>query len=191
VSNGLSFSYRPGLDVVYRTLRFQGFPGYRVGTDGSVWSRRGSRFVPSRGAVAFLSPGWRRLRPSLVTGGYQGVCLCRRPFKVHRLVLAAFVGPCPPGKQACHFPDPDRQNNRLENLRWDTPRGNMRDRAAHGNHPAGAKNGHAKLSESQVRQMRRLYDTGGWTQKQLARHFGTCRANVSFVVTRKHWRQVI
>jgi len=43
---------------------------------------------------------------------------------VHRLVLEAFVGPCPDGMECCHN-DGDRTNNRLENLRWDTHKNNM------------------------------------------------------------------
>lgn len=46
---------------------------------------------------------------------------------VHRLVLEAFVGPCPDGLEGCHgngIPD----DNRLDNLRWDTHESNMADR---------------------------------------------------------------
>lgn len=50
---------------------------------------------------------------------------------VHRLVLEAFVGPCPPGMETCHN-NGDRFDNRLENLRWDTPSNNGRDKAKHG-----------------------------------------------------------
>jgi hypothetical protein len=45
---------------------------------------------------------------------------------VHVLVLLAFVGPRPTGMHACHY-DCNPQNNRLSNLRWDTPLGNMMD----------------------------------------------------------------
>jgi hypothetical protein len=46
---------------------------------------------------------------------------------VNAAVLLAHVGPCPPGMQSCHFDDnPD--NNRLSNLRWDTPPANIEDR---------------------------------------------------------------
>lgn len=37
--------------------------------------------------------------------------------------------------EACHFPDPDLNNNRIENLRWDTKSANMQDRIIHGNNP--------------------------------------------------------
>ena len=39
---------------------------------------------------------------------------------VHRLVLEAFVGPCPEGMCCRHFPDRDPSNNKLENLSWGT-----------------------------------------------------------------------
>ena len=44
-----------------------------------------------------------------------------RPIKiwVHRAVLAAFVGPCPPGMEARHL-DGDPANNVIDNLAWGT-----------------------------------------------------------------------
>ena len=64
--------------------------------------------------------------------GHLGVSLTRDgkvySRRVHCLVLESFVGPRPSGAQACHAPDPDPTNNRLDNLRWDTPRGNALDR---------------------------------------------------------------
>lgn len=49
---------------------------------------------------------------------------------VHRLVLEAFVGPCPERMEACHsngVPD----DNRATNLRWDTREANWEDRKRH------------------------------------------------------------
>lgn len=50
---------------------------------------------------------------------------------LHRLILETFVGPCPPGMQCCHYND-IKTDNRLENLRWDTPEANMRDALRNG-----------------------------------------------------------
>lgn len=44
----------------------------------------------------------------------------------YRLVLEAFVGPCPEGMEALHWDD-DHNNNALTNLRWGTRTENMRD----------------------------------------------------------------
>ena len=69
--------------------------------------------------------------------GHLTVTLChdgvQRAVGVHRLVLEAFVGPCPDGMEACHWNDvPD--DNRLENLRWDTRAANIADSVRNGTH---------------------------------------------------------
>jgi hypothetical protein len=70
--------------------------------------------------------------------GYQVATLSvdYRNFKllVARLVLGGFVGPCPPGQEACHE-NGDRSDNRLTNLRWDTPSNNNLDKHRHGTMP--------------------------------------------------------
>ena len=58
--------------------------------------------------------------------GYRAVALDGRMKMVHVLVLLAFRGPRPPGFQACHRDD-DGHNNKLDNLRWDTPESNRED----------------------------------------------------------------
>ena len=50
---------------------------------------------------------------------------------VHRVVLEAFVGPCPEGLEACHYND-EHSDNRLENLRWDTHESNVEDKKRNG-----------------------------------------------------------
>lgn len=70
--------------------------------------------------------------------------------QVHRLVLEAFVGPCPAGMEACHG-NGVRADNRLENLRWDTRVANFADRDRHGNTVRGEKSRNAKLTEADVR----------------------------------------
>jgi NUMOD4 motif/HNH endonuclease len=57
-----------------------------------------------------------------------------RTVRVHRLVLTAFVGECPPGMECCHD-DGNATNNMLANLRWDTHSENILDRQRHGTDP--------------------------------------------------------
>lgn len=61
-----------------------------------------------------------------------------RQRRVHRLVLEAFVGPCPEGMEGCHS-DGDPSNARLPNLRWDTKSENQFDRIRHGRHNHASK----------------------------------------------------
>lgn len=80
----------------------------------------------------------KRLSPIPATGGYRVVKLgnSNNGKRIHRLVLEAFVGPCPSGMEACHN-NGDPADNRLENLRWDTKSANMFDRSNHRRGQAG------------------------------------------------------
>lgn len=53
-----------------------------------------------------------------------------KPFKVHKLVAAAFLPKGEPGQEICHY-NGDPADNRVENLRWDTHRANMQDFSRH------------------------------------------------------------
>jgi hypothetical protein len=112
--------------IEYRDI--PGFPGYRVGSDGSVWT---SKVKGGNDRAAGKRGLWRLLRVHHNRAGYCLVNLdCdgrnhTRP--IHRLVLELFVGPRPEGMEACHYPDADKNNNRLENLRWDTHGENAKD----------------------------------------------------------------
>jgi hypothetical protein len=148
-------------EVQWRAIpNYEGF--YEVSETGLVRSL--PRVVPSPrpGQSTTRIPG-RALNGSVDGTGYLAVGLHRdgrrAVRKIHRLVLEAFVGPCPEGMEACHN-DGDGLNNRLENLRWDTRSGNMRDRVLHGTDPHARRDacvhGHEFTPENT-----RLRATGG------------------------------
>jgi hypothetical protein len=168
-----------------------GFPGYRVLSDGRVQSHIGRTVLGTKGARG----SWRDLKPTPQRKGHLCVCLSRDGKKyyrfVHRLVLEAFVGPCPPGMEACHFPDRDPANNRLDNLRWDTRQANHDDAVAHGTTAAtrGEKHCNAKLSEADVIEIRRLKATGV-SMDVVAFAFRVKRATIEAIVYRKSWKHI-
>lgn len=167
-----------------------GWPGYRVGDDGSVWSRR------NRGAKRLrvtLGGRWRQLRDSRCTGGYRNVSLSDRPRRcksesVHRLVLLAFVGPPPAGYEACHI-NGDNADNRLANLRWATPLANHADKIRHGTTSLGETNPLAKLTAKTVREIR-ARAAAGESGVSLAHAFGVSPNTTSRVIRRITWRHV-
>jgi hypothetical protein len=53
--------------------------------------------------------------------GYFRVQVNRKCYKIHQLVLRAFIGPPPTNLHTCDHIDQDKCNNKLENLRWVTP----------------------------------------------------------------------
>lgn len=77
----------------------------------------------------------RQLKVFIDDKGYPRTGLSRagksKLVLVHRLILLAFVGPCPPGMEGCHE-DGDPLNCTLANLRWDTPKANKADSIRHG-----------------------------------------------------------
>lgn len=69
--------------------------------------------------------------------GHLRVALCREgvctDYRVHCLVLEAFVGPRPEGHVGCHWDD-NPENNHLGNLRWGSDSDNLNDRVRNGKH---------------------------------------------------------
>lgn len=134
-----------------------------------------------------------RVRPKVYRRtGHLAVRLCVQAKHywrfVHRLVLEAFVGPCPRGMQCAHN-NGDPQDNRIANLRWDTVKGNAADRKRHGTERVGSLNGNSKLTEADVRQIRQL-NRQGLILKDIAARFETTPQNVFFIVTGTTWRHV-
>lgn len=171
--------------VVYKDI--PGFPGYRVGSDGTIWTNkcRNRRGVYQREWVQ------RVTQPN-----NDALYLCVNLFvdrktvrvKVARLVLLAFVGPCPPGMECCHG-DGNPKNDALANLRWDTRLGNNRDRRRHGTIPRGEKVGGAKLTAEQVKGIRGLR-AGGMSLLAIAAKFNVSAGTVSEVARRGTWKHV-
>ncbi len=167
-----------------------GFPGYRVGNDGSVWSCRG------RGGSFAVAP-WRRLKQRPASSKkYLCVCLCGpgssspngKNCRVHRLVLAAFAGSCPEGMQCRHL-DGNPVNNSSTNLKWGTVAENMADKVRHGK-IRGEANHAAKLTDTAVREIRRRFAAGGVTKSQLAREFHVGMSVVCRVINRTKWKHI-
>lgn len=92
--------------------------------------------VSDQGRVRNARTG-RVLKASHHWSGYRHVTLSvrnqRRQHQVHVLVLTAFAAPRPDGMQACHGPG-GQSDNRLSNLRWDTPSENELDKVRQGTH---------------------------------------------------------
>jgi hypothetical protein len=98
---------------------------YEVSDDGQVrsWAKPGSRTERRDHAKV--------VRQSFAGRKYWRVTLEGRQEYVHRLVLEAFVGPCPEGLQ-CRHKDGNKNNNHLSNLCWGTPAENTADKDRHG-----------------------------------------------------------
>lgn len=125
---------------ITRWLPTVGFAGYEVSDRGEVRSMK-------RTAARYLNGG--------LTHGYRTVKLRRDGIYVnmpiHRLVTAAFLGPCPEGLEVRHL-DGNALNNDLSNLAYGTSSENKLDTVRHGNHPSArkthCKRGHPLMGEN-------------------------------------------
>ena len=136
-----------------------GYSGYAISNYGEVYS-----YWEGSGRGAVIGHSMKRLITSIDKNGREVVTLSRNKKreskKVCRLVLLSFIGPPPKGMQCCHFPDRDPTNNRIDNLRWDTPLANCRDKRHHGYDNSGERNGSAKLSTQDVIDIRKRRQCG-------------------------------
>lgn len=179
----------------YKRLTFLGFPDYRVGDDGTVWSRLQRRW--EGGKYQILKGEWRKLKPSPGDArGYRYVNFRTGPnrkkmYAVHTLVLLAFVGPKPTHKhQARHFPNRDPSDNRVQNLSWGTSKENHADQQCHGTRVKGETHPRAVLTDEQVKRIRELHAKG----KELGTYhhkYGTRRLAKMFSISSSQaWRIV-
>lgn len=154
--------------------RIPEFPSYEASSTGEVRDRKTKRILKTCGNGV----------------GYPVVSLGKpsRSITVHRLVLSAFSGPCPPGHEARHL-DGNRGNNFISNLKWGTRKENAGDRRQHGTNGEGEKNSFSKLTVTKVRDIRKRYQLGE-TQVSLGRRFGVSQTNISLVLSRKTWGHV-
>ena len=105
---------------------------------------------------------------------------------IHRIVAAAFIGACPSGHEVNHK-NLDKSDNRTENLEYVTRSENVLHRAALGI-GRGESNGAARLTEADIRDIRRRYRHGGGPgYKALAKDFGVSWGAIRDIIKRKVW----
>lgn len=110
-----------------------GHPGYQASTYGRIRSIERD-VVDVNGHVRHHQG--RILRPSVAKRGHLRVNVGQaKTYGVHQLVALTYIGPCPPGLEVRHTPNPDPADNRPENLQYGTRVENMADMARDGNDP--------------------------------------------------------
>lgn len=105
---------------------------------------------------------------------------------IHRLVMAAFHGPSP---LEVNHKNGIKDDNRLENLEYVTPKQNGEHAALNGLTARGSKQGAAKLVEADIPVIRQLY-ASGVSYKEIATRFRIHPMNIYHIVNRKTWKHV-
>jgi hypothetical protein len=75
----------------------------------------------------------------------------------------------------------------IYHLKVGTHRDNMKDMINRNRQATGERNGYSKLTQIQVNEIRRLYATGKYSQKQLAKIFNISQPGISLIIINKTW----
>lgn len=163
---------------------WEGF--YEVSNLGNV------RSVQRKGKTSFgeRSYGGKVLNPIKHNSGYLVVNLTvskgkRKQVLIHRLILESFLGPAPAGSECCHS-NGNRNDPRLENLRWDTRKNNHADKRVHGTWQGGENNPYHKLTAPQVIAIRESSDS----KEELSSRFNVSVSCIEKVKYRATWKHI-
>ena len=173
------------MDEQFRPIK--GYPGYRISRLGEVqscWCRRGR--------LSSLSDNRRSLKP-YNSRRYLKVKLAKNKrldaFRIHRLVILAFVGPIPEGMVVAHKGG-NPANNQQSNLRISTQFGNSLDARHHGTLRCGEDLPQAKLRATEVMDIRRLRSEGVKIGA-LAVRFGVSWEAIQAIVKGRTWKHLL
>lgn len=149
--------------------------------------------VRSLDRVVSVGAGSRRLRGQIIAvqkhpGGYRQVKLPGGSLLVHRLVAAAFLGPCPDGYEVAHC-DNDRTNNWLRNLAYVTHGENLSHMLVHDTRRRGERNPRAVLTRDQVEAVKQLR-AAGQTYKSIAAGLPVTDRTIGKIVRGERWAHV-
>ena len=158
------------------------YAGLFAGSDGHIYSVIDSEIIDGTRYVT-LQP----VREYLC-GDYATVHVMRRHDctetiqNVHALVCEAFNGR-PSGRKGLHIRHlyGNSMDNRPCNLAYGTPRQNWEDKILTNTATIGEKNGRAKLTDNQRREVYDLY-AEGCSQKKIAEQFGVTQGAVSKII---------
>ena len=172
----------------------KGYEGlYAVTEDGKVWSYPNTS-PGSRGRLRKKPGYFLRASPDIL--GYPAVHLGNgkavKTFRVHRLVVEAFIPPVP-GKTFVNHINAIKSDNRVENLEWCNQKENMRHAARMGliqytgNKP-NIPNANARFNRSEVLEIRSKYPAK--TLHQLGAEYEVNFRTIWDIVTHRHYANI-
>lgn len=105
----------------------------------------------------------------------------------HRYSYTIHKGSIPDGLCVLHTCDNPECTN-PNHLYVGTPMDNAKDKVSRGRSPSGEKSGRARLTWNVINEIRHLWKTGKYLQKELAIKYGVPRSHISLIVNNKTWK---
>lgn len=104
----------------------------------------------------------------------------------HRIACEMAHGSCPPGKETAHSCLTRACLNK-RHLSWKTRPQNMQDKVRDNTHQRGERHPLSKLTEDQVREIKRRYAEGGCTHRSLAAEYGVSFWLIRQILVGNRW----
>lgn len=163
-----------------------GYDGYEVSDFGNVRSYylKGNHKKKRAKYPRLIKPDSSSGYPSFYIKSDSGKYL---RVTAHILVMRAFVGPCPEGKEVAHL-NGDSTDPRLVNLKYVTPKENNFHKVAHGTSGHGSKNSRAKLQGWRVEEIKYLAEKSV-PQRKIADLFDIKTAQVNDILNERTWAE--
>lgn len=168
---------------------------YEISALGRIRSLdRYVRGVSKTGTTHVRRRKGRVLTPHLRRDKYLQVALSREGIAtiwlVHRLIATVLLEKPPEAVEVNHL-NGVKADNRRDNLAWCTAKQNTQHAVQTGLHKAakGERQGHAKLTDEKVREIRKRLGEGAMV-KQIAAEFGVSTAPISYIKNNLAWTHV-
>lgn len=170
--------------------KYKGY--YQVSNLGRVKSCSRILKVFNRHKICDRKYKERILKHDINKEGYHKVSLSKNNkievYRVSRLVLICFDRKPKINEEACHFPDHNKSNNRIDNLKWGTPKENSLHRIKHGTMLYGEKAPMVKLDNNKVKIIRNLSKTK--STKDICSIFNVHKTTIQRIINNKTWKNI-
>lgn len=175
--NDFSFDKLPGFKNEIKQFRPD------VDEETEIWRKIDRDYdVSNHGRVRH---GSRVLSGSVHLDNYILVTLHGKQHPIHRLVAEAFI-PNPENKPFINHIDANKQNNSVENLEWCTQSENMKHACENNLQPKGLNTYCGKFTREQREDIKRLWDSGKCSKREIARKYGVSHTCVNDIINDKY-----
>ena len=171
---------------------FDKLPGFKneikqfrpdVDEEAEIWRRIDADYdVSNQGRVRH---GSRILSGSVHSDNYILTTLHGKQIPVHRLVAEAFIPNYEKKPEVNHI-DGNKMNNAVDNLEWVTRAENQKHAVDNGLQPKPAKTYQGKFAAEQREEIKRLWDSGMFSRRQLAIKYGVSHTCVNNIINDKY-----
>lgn len=172
-----SFDKLPGFKNEIKQFRPE------VDEEAELWRRIDADYdVSNQGRVRH---GSRILSGSVHSDNYILVTLHGKQIPAHRLVAEAFIPNYEKKPEVNHI-DGNKMNNAVDNLEWVTRAENQKHAVDNGLQPKPAKTYQGKFTAEQREEIKRLWDSGMFSRRQLAIKYGVSHTCVNDIINDKY-----